>query len=121
MVDETNELDYGITTIHFCGSTSTPIDDIDWSCQTDESFLPENRYLVLTDFVTLDNNINKRDDIEGEQDVLIFNGLLNLLIINCDNRIRSLFLKSEHNLFIGAGYDEGDTFVLGKLTNHGFE
>ena len=88
MVDPDNE-DDEITTIYFCGSTSTPQDDEDWACWTDDSYLPENKYLVLTDFMIIDQNIKLNRNIEGDINVLIFHGLLNLLILNSLEQIKN--------------------------------
>lgn len=115
MVDPNNAKN-GITTIHFTGSPFTPKEDDDWACEVDNSFLPENRYLVLDDFVILDENINSID-VDAEVEVLAFNGVLNLLILHCIEKTRKLFLSNHKTLYIGSGYDSGDTYVIGRLKN----
>jgi hypothetical protein len=118
MVDPDNE-DDEITTIYFCCSTSTPQDDEDWACWTDDSYLPDNKYLVLTDFMILDQNIKQSPDIEGDIDVLIFHGLLNLLILNSVEQIKNSLTATHKSLYLGSGFDGGDILIMGRLTKSG--
>ena len=118
MVDPDNE-DDEITTIYFCGSTSTPQGDDDWACWTDDSYLPDNRYLVLTDFMILDQNIKQSQDIEGDINVLIFHGLLNLLILSSVEQIKNSLTATHKSLYLGSGFDGGDILITGKLTKSG--
>ncbi|WP_276503397.1 hypothetical protein [Terrimonas pollutisoli] len=119
MVEADNNSDDEITTVYFCGSTSTPRDDDDWACWTDNTYLPENKYLVLTDFTILDQNINLNSHIEGDLNVLIFHGLLNLLIINSLEQANNSLTATHKSLYLGSGYDGGDILILGKLTKTG--
>jgi len=118
MIDPDNE-DEEITTIYFCGSTSTPHDDDDWACWTDDSYLPDNRYLVLSDFMVIDQNIKLNPHIEGDLNVLVFHGLLNLLILNSLEQIKNSLTATHKSLFLGSGFDGGDIVIMGKLTKSG--
>lgn len=110
-----------ITTVYFCGPTLTPQDDDDWACWDDNTFLPENKYLILTDFMIIDQNIKLSSDQEGDINVLIFQGILNLLIINSFDHIRNSLIATHKSLYIGSGFDGSDIFVIGKLTGSAFE
>ena len=121
MVYPDNDSDDEITTVYFCGSTSTPQDDDDWACWTDNTYLAENKYLVLTDFMILDRNINKNTDIDGDLDVLIFHSLLNLLVINSLEMFQNLLNSTHKSVYLGSGYDGGDILVMGRLTKEGLE
>ena len=118
MVDPDNDSE-AITTIYFCGPATTPQEDEDWACWTDDTYLPENKYLVLTDFMILDQNINLNSHIEGDLNVLIFHGLLNLLILNSLAQIKNSLTAINKSLYLGSGYDGGDQLLLGKLTKTG--
>jgi len=118
MIDPDNE-DEEITTIYFCGSTSTPQDDDDWACWTDDSYLPDNRYLVLSDFMVIDQNIKLNPHIEGDLNVLIFHGLLDLLILNSLEQIKNSLTATRKSLYLGSGFDGGDIVIMGKLTKSG--
>ena len=119
MVDPEDE-DRAITTIYFSGSPESPFEDEDWACWVDSSYLPENRYFMLTDFTILDENI-KSLELSSEAEVVVFNSLFNLLILNSLEKFQDSFLLNHKSLFIGAGFDEGDKYVLGKLTKNGWE
>ncbi len=107
------------TTIHVCGSTSTPDEDGDWACEAE--WMPDNRYIVLTDFMTLDNNVKSKVESDGALEILIFNGLLNLLVINSVDTMRKLLLENRKKLILGAGYDEGEPYIIGNLTATGIQ
>jgi len=117
MVDPDNE-DNGITTIHFCGSPVTPQDDDDWACEVPKSFFPGERYLVLDDFIILDEN-TKALDVDPDVEVLVFNGLLNLLVLNSVTTVLKKILANHKEVYLGTGFDAGDTYVLGRLTEKG--
>lgn len=119
MVD-LNISDKEITTIHFCGSPFTPIEGDDWACEVETSFFPENRYAILTDFILLDEKINLIS-AKAQAEVLVFNGLLNLLLLNLPETTGKLFLSKHPTLFIGAGYDGGGTYVLEELARDGLQ
>ena len=110
-----------ITTVYFCGPTLTPQDDDDWACWNDNTFLPENKYLILTDFLIIDQNTKLNSDVEGDINVLIFHGLLNLLIINSFDFLRNSLIATHKSLYIGSGFDGGDMLVIGKLTESGLK
>lgn len=106
---------------YLMGSTLTPEED-DWNCWDDDSFLPENKYIILTDFIILDK-LQKKIESENDLETLLFNGILNLVIINqLGSHVDLIFhdtLRKKGSFFIGSGFDGGDTFILGKLTRNG--
>jgi len=120
MVDPDDESEE-ITTVYFCGPALTPQEDDDWACWDDNTFLPDNKYVVLTDFIIIDQNIKLNPDMEDEISVLIFHGLLNLLIINSFDQIRNSLIATHKSLYIGSGFDGGDIFVIGTLTESELE
>lgn len=113
MVDPEFNSGQETTNIHVCGSTSTPSEDEDWACEAE--WLPENRYLVLSDFITLDNNMKSKVKGDGALEILIFNGMLNLLVSNSiDTMLKHL--RIEKKLVLGAGYDAGEPYVIGSVS-----
>ena len=118
MVNPENE-DEEMTTIYFCGSASTPQDDDDWACWTEDSYLPDNKYLLLTDFMIIDQYFKLNSHIEGDLNVLVFHGLLNLLILNSLDKIRNSLTGTQKSLYLGTGFDGGDIVIMGKLTKTG--
>ena len=118
MVNPENE-DEEMTTIYFCGSASTPQDDDDWACWTEDSYLPDNKYLLLTDFMIIDKYFKLNSHIEGDLNVLVFHGLLNLLILNSLDKIRNSLTGTQKSLYLGTGFDGGDIVIMGKLTKTG--
>lgn len=118
MVNPENE-DEEMTTIYFCGSTSTPQDDDDWACWTEDSYLPDNKYLILTDFMIIDQYFILNSHIEDDLNVLVFHGLLNLLILNSLDIIRNSLTGTQKSLYLGTGFDGGDIVIIGKLTKTG--
>lgn len=113
-------------TIYLAGSKFTPAQDEDWACDTE--YFPDRRYLLLEAFEAIEREIKTLDEEQSEMEVLLLNGLLNLLIINsipnCKEAIMS-FTKTKFGLFksnktresmeIGSGFDSGDIFVVSSL------
>lgn len=113
------------TTLYIAGSKSTPKEDIDWACDTE--YFPNRRYVLLEDFGKVDTVI-KNNKLNGDFEVLVFNGLLNLLIINymtnCKDKLLTfqdkklgLFktVKTRDSLHFGSGFDSGDIYLIGEL------
>ncbi len=115
-----DEHDNEITTIHFSGSPFTPEEDEDWACEVEDSFLPEKRYMILTDFMLLDENMQDLD-VGSELEELVYVGVLNLLVFQAFRKFKESILRNHESLFVGAGYDEGDIFPLGELTKKGWK
>ena len=78
------------TTIYISGSPLPPNEDEDWACETD--YFPERRYLLLDDFEKIDQLIKEKGYTSGEYEVLLFNGILNLLVINSIDEFKKEFL-----------------------------
>jgi hypothetical protein len=112
MADKGREL----TTFYLCGSDTTPVEDeLDWA--VDPAYFP-TYYCVPKDF----DRINKKyPRLSGEEEVLVFNGILNLLVINHIKDHSDHLLKFRDSLYAGAGFDEGDMYVLGQLTRQGIK
>jgi hypothetical protein len=113
------------TTIYISGSKLTPNEDVDWACDTE--YFPSRRYLLLNDFDKIDNlkTVNK---LSGDYEVLVYNGILNLLVSCVLKDLKSNFLtyktkkfgfiektKESEKLNFGVGFDSGDTYLVGEL------
>jgi hypothetical protein len=110
--------DTSLTTIHVAGSKSTPGEDEEWACDVDY----KNRsYINLTDFALIDSNLKGELEDKGIIEVVVFNGLLNLLLINSVDLIKGLTfhgysLTDRQSLWLGTGFDSGDCYVIGEVT-----
>lgn len=104
-----------LTTIHVAGSRSTPEEDDEWAC---DIHYKNRTYINLVDFELLDSSLTGVSDDKGIIEVVIFNGLLNLLLINSVDVIKALTFNGSNrkSLWIGAGFDSGDCCLLGKLS-----
>lgn len=116
------------TTAYIAGSKLTPAQDADWACDTE--YFPNRRYLLLADFDKIDDTIKSNDKLNGNYEVLVFNGLLNLLVLNSIKELKDKLLsyqdkklglfkteKIRDSLHFGAGFDSGDIYLLGELKN----
>ncbi len=121
------DIDDGLskTTIYIAGSKFSPDEDSDWNCDTE--YLPKRRYLLLDDFEKIDN-LKSENELSGDYEVLVFNGLLNLLVAHAMKNLKSQFLtykikkfglfesiKEREQLYFGVGFDSGDTYLIGQL------
>ena len=105
-----------VTTLYLSGSITTPFKDtLDWN--VDPAYFPKY-YFVPNDFITINETYPK---LSGDQEVLVFNGIVNLLIINTIREFEKYLLKKQNVIFLGAGFDSGDTYVLGQLTKEGLK
>ncbi len=113
---------------YISGSKLTPVQDVDWACDTE--YFPNRRYLLLTDFEKIDNTIKSNNKLSGDYEVLVFNGLLNLLVLNSLNELKDKLMiykdkklglfkteKRRDSLNFGAGFDSGDVYFLKELKN----
>lgn len=119
LVTLVDDNDTPLTSIHITGSKSSPEEDLDWACDVDYK---GNSYIHLKDFSIIDSNLSGSLDNKGIVEVIIFNGLLNLMLINSQNLIKSLtfnvkglFSKPRQTLWFGGGFDSGDCHVLGQI------
>lgn len=115
------------TTVYLAGSSMTPEQDpVDWACEPE--YLPDRRYLVPDEFEKVDQVIESNDGLDGDYEVLVFNGLLNLVARSVVHELKDILLsyedrklgflktvKTRDSLFVGTGFDSGDTYVLGEL------
>jgi hypothetical protein len=106
-----------LTTIHVAGSKSTPGEDEEWACDVDYK---SRLYINLGDFALIDSSLGSELDDKGIIEVVIFNGLINLLLMNSIDLVKSLtFHRSSltdiQSLWLGTGFDSGDCYVLGEL------
>ncbi len=115
------------TTVYIAGSKMTPTEDADWVCDT--AYFPNRRYLLLDDFEKIDK-LKSEKKLSGDYEVLVFNGLLNLLVLNSVNNLKYEFLtyqdkklgifkieKRRVSLHFGAGFDSGDVYLFKELKN----
>lgn len=106
----TGQLDE-IKVLYVAGSSVSPLDDPDdWAVEPE--YLPEARYFVPNEFEQIELELKKyKNTSEVEQ--IIYNGLINLVLVNCKSELKTLL--KERSLHIGSGFDEGDAFYLGKI------
>ncbi|RKS02875.1 hypothetical protein [Flavobacterium sp. 102] len=101
-------------TIYLSGSGKTPKEDFnDWN--VDPIYFPKY-YLIPKYFESIKS---QNYELNGDLEVLIYNGILNLLIINNIEFFKNEILTSNKDIYIGSGFDSGDTYLLGKLTETG--
>ena len=107
------------TSIYLTGSKTSPEDDPDWAGDVDYQ---GGEYIYPTDFAIIDPSLSDDMDVKGLVEVIIFNGLLILLIINSLDLIKELtfhktglFSKSRKSLWLGSGFDSGDCYLIGSL------
>jgi len=116
------------TTTYIAGSKSTPAQDANWACDTE--YFPNRRYVLFAEFDKIDQTIKSNDKLSGDYEVLVFNGLLNLLVINSLNDLKDSFLtyqdkklgvfktnKRRDSLNFGAGFDSGDIYFIREVKN----
>ncbi len=109
--------DTSLTTVHVAGSKSTPQEDEEWACDVDYK---SRSYINLTDFALIDSSLGGELEDKGISEVLVFNGLLNLLLINSLDFLKHLTfhgssLTDRQSLWFGTGFDSGDCYVLGEV------
>lgn len=114
------------TTVYIAGSKNKPDEDLDWNSALE--YLPKRRYLLLNNFEELDVFVEKYK-LSTKYKVLVCNGLLNLLVLKVMQDLKDdlltykirkyLFAESiltRDELYFGAGYDSGTTYILGMLS-----
>ena len=113
------------TTIYMAGSPFQPHKNPDWAAAC--TFYPDRRYLILEAFNQLGNKI-REGKLSPDYEVLSLNGMLNLLLMNSLGNFRETLLeyetkswglfskrKERKSLYVGAGFDAGDVYVLMEL------
>jgi len=109
--------DTSLTTIHIAGSKSTPEEDEEWACDVDYK---SRSYINLTDFALIDSSLGGELEDKGIIEVVVFNGLLNLLLLNSLDLIRDLThessLTGRQTIWLGTGFDSGDCYVVGEVS-----
>jgi hypothetical protein len=113
-----------ITTPYVGGSELTPKIDREWACQMD--YWPEGRYSKLEAFKKISISINRcKATLQSEQyndlESIVFLGLSYLLIRNTMYKIHHLVIGEAGETYIGFGYDSGDVWIIGRLTEKGFK
>lgn len=112
------------TTVSISGSRFSAEAE-DWAC--DETYLPARRYVILEEFGKIDSLIKSDNTLfDSTFEVLVFNGVLNLLLMNFADEHTSLLLKYSYKKFgvfpaekerlridIGAGFDSGEAYMIG--------
>ena len=88
-----------------------------WTCEN--SYWPNGRYSKIF----IDNKIYKSitkiaEPIEFELNILVL-GTLAMLLIKFNARL--MYETVRKDLWIGCGFDAGDTFILGKLSAQGID
>ena len=115
--------DFETVELYITGSTITPDEDIyDWSCVTDDSYWPDDRYARFNLFYNISNAIQCVDSCNTDiyhLKIVIFCSLTFLLIINGIDDIKDKLLDGRNELFIGCGFDNMYFYMYGKLTCEG--
>src|SRR5687768_3406229 len=106
--------DTSLTTIHIAGSKSTPEEDEEWACDVDYK---SRDYINLVDFELIDSSLAGEVDDKGIIEVVIFNGLLNLLLINSLDFIKALTFNrpGRQSLWLGTGFDSGSCYIIAEI------
>jgi hypothetical protein len=108
--------DTSLTTVHVAGSKSTPEEDEEWACDVDYE---SQSYINFTDFAIIDSRLSGELVDKGLIEVTVFNGLLNLLLINLVHLVKDLIrgasLTDRRSIWVGTGFDSGDCYVLGEF------
>ena len=103
-------------TIYLSGSKTSPIEDSeDWNVES--SYFPKF-YMIPSFFEKIKSS---NSELNGELEILVYNGILNLLIIENIESYKEYIIKSSNEIYIGCGFDSGDTYILGKLSNEGLK
>lgn len=101
-------------TIYISGSAISPTkDSYDWN--VDPIYFPKF-YFIPTYFEMIKNS---NPNMDANIEVLIFNGILNLLILNNTDFLSNELLKNNDKLYLGSGFDSGETYILGILSDKG--
>ncbi|WP_221257852.1 hypothetical protein [Flavobacterium okayamense] len=103
-------------TIYLSGSIISPMEDSeDWNVEP--IYLPK-MYMIPSYFeIIKSSNV----ELNGELEVLIYNGILNLIILENIETYKENIIKSSNEIYIGCGFDSGETYILGKLTQQGLK
>ena len=103
-------------TIYLSGSRTSPIEDSeDWNVEP--IYFPK-MYMIPSYFEKIKSS---NSELNGVLEVLIYNGILNLIILENIETYKELIFKSSNEIYIGCGFDSGDTYILGKLTEQGLK
>jgi hypothetical protein len=110
--------DTSLTTVHVAGSKSTPEKDLEWAC---DIAYKSSCYINLKDFALIDSSLGGELEDKGIIEVVVFNGLLNLLLINSLDLVKGLAFHGSsrtdrQSLWLGTGFDSGDCYVLGEVS-----
>ena len=103
-------------TIYLSGSKTSPMEDSeDWNVEP--IYFPK-MYMIPSYFEKIKSS---NTELNGELEVLIYNGILNLIILENIETYKENIIKSSNEIYIGCGFDSGDTYILGKLTEQGLK
>ena len=64
---------------------------------------------------------SSNSELNGVLEVLIYNGILNLIILENIETYKENIIKFSNDIYIGCGFDSGETYILGKLTEQGLK
>ncbi len=89
-------------------------------------YWPEGRYSNLKAFRKISISISRFEasspsDKYKYLELIIFLGLTHLLIRNTMEKIHHLVIGEAGETYIGFGYDSGDVWIIGRLTEKGFK
>ena len=103
-------------TLYLSGSEITPKENFeDWNVEP--LYFP--KYYFINDY--FDNIKSSNPKMSGELEVLVFNGIMNLLIMENIDFLKEEIVNSEDKFYIGCGFDSGDCYILGILNKNGMK
>ena len=103
-------------TIYLSGSRTSPIEDSeDWNVEP--IYFPK-MYMIPSYFEKIKSS---NSELNGVLEVLIYNGILNLIILENIETYKENIIKFSNDIYIGCGFDSGETYILGKLTEQGLK
>ena len=103
-------------TIYLSGSITSPMEDAeDWNVEP--IYFPK-MYMIPSYFEKIKSS---NSELNGVLEVLIYNGILNLIILENIETYKENIIKFSNDIYIGCGFDSGETYILGKLTEQGLK
>lgn len=100
-----------VKVLYVAGSSASPLENPDdWAVEPE--YFPEGRYFVPNEFKLIENELREYDDASDAEQI-IYNGLINLILVNSKNELRELIDPNTKHL--GSGFDEGPAYYLGKI------
>ena len=123
-VQESQRPDLLRTVLHVTGSDLTPAEDKDWASSV--TYHPKAPYADLEAYRRLSHSVHEFRRVNdgmstGDLENIIFLGVSYLIIKNSLKSISSLVIGETGETFVGFGYNSGDCWFIGRLTEKGLK